>query len=395
VVLDDDDMAIRAKLVLVAATRPNFMKVAPVVRALLAWNSRQGAERNSVLFDHVLVHTGQHYDRAMSDVFFEDLGMSEPNYYLDAHDGSPVRQCAQVMVALEPVLLAEQPDLVIVVGDVNSTLAAALTAAKMDLPVAHVEAGLRSRDRGMPEETNRILTDALSELLFATCADAIDNLAAEGVESRRVEFVGNPMIDTLMAFREKALQRDTLTAMDLSPGGYALVTLHRPSNVDDPIQFQRLCEVIAALAQEHCVVFPVHTRTRMRLKSAETEGRLQRAPNLHLTGPLGYLDFVALMAQARLVITDSGGVQEETTALGVPCLTVRTTTERPVTVTEGTNTLVNPYDQQAVLAMARNVMDLNNEPTDTRAPKQPALWDGHAADRIVTAIAAWIGHHKQ
>ena len=254
-------MTIRAKLLIVAATRPNFMKVAPVMRALEAWNSREHArDQAEVVFDQVLVHTGQHHDRAMSDVFFEDLGMAEPDHYLGAHDTSPVRQTAEVMVALEPILLAERPDLVVVVGDVNSTLAAALTATKMDLPVAHVEAGLRSGDRAMPEETNRILTDSLSALLFATCRDAIDNLAAEGIAGERVVFVGNPMIDTLETFRDKALRRDTLRQLDLVPGDYALVTLHRPSNVDEPAQLESLCKVIAALAQEAPVVFPVHSR---------------------------------------------------------------------------------------------------------------------------------------
>ena len=388
-------MAIRAKLLIVAATRPNFMKVAPVMRAVEAWNSREHAgDQAEVVFDQVLVHTGQHHDRAMSDVFFEDLGMAKPHHYLGAHDSSPVRQTAEVMVALEPILLTERPDLVVVVGDVNSTLAAALTAAKMDLPVAHVEAGLRSGDRAMPEETNRILTDALSELLFATCGDAVDNLAAEGIAGERVVFVGNPMIDTLETFRDKALQRDTLRELDLVPGDYALVTLHRPSNVDDPAQLESLCEVIAALAQETPVVFPVHTRTRMRLEAAGDGRGLGHSANILLTGPLGYLDFVALMAQARLVLTDSGGVQEETTVLGVPCLTVRTTTERPVTVSEGTNRLVDPYDQAAVLAAALETMRAPRRTAAANGSRRPELWDGHAADRIAAALATWVEHHE-
>ena len=388
-------MAIRAKLLLVAATRPNFMKVAPVMRAVEAWNSSEHAAKHpGVLFDQVLVHTGQHYDRAMSDVFFADLGMSEPDHYLGAHDGSPVRQTAQVMVALEPILRTEQPDLVVVAGDVNSTLAAALTAAKMNLPVAHVEAGLRSGDRAMPEEINRILTDSLSELLFVTCRDAIDNLAAEGIAGEQVVFVGNPMIDTLETFRDKALQRDTLRELDLTPGDYALVTLHRPSNVDDPAQLKSLCEVIVALAKERPVVFPVHTRTRLRLEAADGGSRLMHSANVRLTEPLGYLDFVALMAQARLVLTDSGGVQEETTVLGVPCLTARTTTERPVTVSEGTNRLVDPYDQGAVLAAAQSAMRGPRSGMPTHNGKRPELWDGHAAGRIVTAIAAWVEHRE-
>lgn len=388
-------MANRAKLILVAATRPNFMKVAPLMRAIEVWNhDAHGRSESGVRFDRVLVHTGQHYDRAMSDIFFEDLGLPRPDYYLAANDGSPVRQTAQVMVALEPILLSEQPDLVIVVGDVNSTLSAALTAAKLNLPVAHVEAGLRSGDRAMPEETNRILTDALSALLFTTCADAIDNLAAEGIAQERVTFVGNPMIDTLEAFRARALRQDTLHNMEITPGGYVLVTLHRPSNVDDPVQLTRLCEVIVALAKECPVVFPVHARTRKRLEAADDGDRLLRSPDIHVSGPLGYLDFVALMAQARLVLTDSGGVQEETTVLGVPCLTVRTSTERPVTVSEGTNRLVDPYDGAAVLAAARSALGAIGLASPANAPSRPELWDGHAAHRIVAAIARWVERGK-
>jgi UDP-N-acetylglucosamine 2-epimerase (non-hydrolysing) len=388
-------MAIRAKLLLVAGTRPNFMKVAPVMRAVDAWNCGEPAGNlPEVRFDQVLVHTGQHYDRAMSDVFFDDLGMAEPDHYLGAHSGSRVRQIGQVIDALEPILLTEQPDLVIVVGDVNSTLAAALAAVKLNLPVAHVEAGLRSGDQAMPEETNRILTDSVSELLFTTCADAIDNLAAEGIAGEGVVFVGNPMIDTLDAFRDKALQRDTLSELDLTPSDYVLVTIHRPSNVDDPTQLKSLCEVILAIAEECPVVFPIHTRTRARLEAADDEHRLMRAPGVRVTGPLGYLDFVALMAQARLVLTDSGGVQEETTVLGVPCVTVRTTTERPVTVSEGTNRLVDPYDQAAVLAAVRSAMHALQSATPAYASRRPELWDGHAAGRIVTAIVEWVEHRK-
>lgn len=388
-------MAIRAKLLLVAGTRPNFMKVAPVMRAVEAWNTtNRAASRSGLLFDQLLVHTGQHHDRAMSDVFFEDLGMAAPDHYLGAHGDSQVGQIAEVMVALEPILLAEQPDLVIVVGDVSSTLAAALTAAKMNLPVAHVEAGLRSGDRAMPEEINRILTDAVSALLFVTCRDAIDNLAAEGIAGRQVVFVGNPMIDTLEAFRDKALRRGTLGELDLSAGGYVLVTLHRPSNVDDPGQLARLCEVITGLAEKRPVVFPIHTRTKLRLEAADDGNRLLSSPNVRVTGPLGYLDFVALMAQARLVLTDSGGVQEETTVLGVPCLTVRTTTERPVTVSEGTNRLVDPYDQKAVLAAAERALGASPSPTATSVPRRPELWDGQAAGRIVSGVAAWFEDRK-
>ena len=382
------------RLLHVAGARPNFMKVAPVMAAVDAWNATKAPGAGEVArrasdpgrhFFQSLVHTGQHYDDAMSDVFFRDLGLPTPDHYLEVGSGSHARQTAEVLRRLEPVLLAERPDLVVVVGDVNSTIAAALCAAKLQIPVAHIEAGLRSRDRTMPEELNRLLTDQLAELLFTTSADADDNLAREGVPRARIHLVGNTMIDTLERLRARAQESDALRRGGLAPRGYALVTLHRPSNVDDPARLALVAEVLAGAAQRLPVVFPVHARTRARLAETGLLARLEATVGLTLSEPLGYLDFVALMSGARLVLTDSGGVQEETTVLGVPCLTMRTTTERPVTVTEGTNRLVDPYDAAAVLAAVDEALAASFPD----AARRPPLWDGHAAERIVAAIAVW------
>ena len=280
----------------------------------------------------------------------------------------------------------------IVVGDVNSTLSAALDG-RQARPARRTRRGRAAQRRSHHARGDQQgLTDALSTLLFATCSDAIADLAAEGISAQTSVFVGNPMIDTLEAFRARALRRNTLRTMGLAPAGYVLATLHRPSNVDDPEQLGRLCAVLSEIADMCPVVFPIHARTRKRLETAVEADRLLRSPAVHVTGPLGYLDFLALMAQARLVLTDSGGVQEETTVLGVPCLTVRTTTERPVTVSEGTNRLVDPYDRSAVLAAARSALDGSPGSRRAGAPTRPELWDGHAAGRIVAAIAAWIEH---
>jgi len=271
---------------------------------------------------------------------------------------------------------------VVVVGDVNSTLAAALTAAKLQIPVAHVEAGLRSRDRSMPEELNRIVTDAVADLLFTTCRDADQNLLAEGVAAEKIHFVGNPMIDSLEMCRRKALERPILASMGLEPRQYAVVTLHRPSNVDSEDGLRRVVEVLRRLSQTIPVVFPVHARTRQRLDHGGFAAELGGCAGLHLTEPLGYLDFLALMAQARLVLTDSGGIQEETTVLGVPCVTVRKSTERPVTITEGTNRLADPDDVEAIMRAVDEAL------AAAATPSRPELWDGHAGERIVGALAS-------
>ena len=354
------------RISVVAATRPNFMKVAPVIAAL--------APR----FEVELVHTGQHYDRRMSDSFFDDLGIPDPDVNLGIGSGTHAEQTGQVMAAYERHLMDRPPGAVIVVGDVNSTLAATLAAVKLHVPVAHVEAGLRSGDREMPEEINRILTDAVSRWLFTTSADANDNLAAEGVPGDRVHLVGNVMIDSLAAHLDDARRRgDRLRGqLGLAAAQYAVMTLHRPSNVDDRDTLQGLLDALGAVAAERPLVFPVHPRTAQRL----AEFDLPLPAGVVAIEPLGYLDFIGLVDGAVAVLTDSGGIQEETSVLGVACVTMRTTTERPVTITHGTNHLVG-VDPDAVCAAGLAALD---------APRRPAtipLWDGHAADRIADVLA--------
>jgi UDP-N-acetylglucosamine 2-epimerase (non-hydrolysing) len=356
------------RAVLVAGARPNFMKVAPVLWAL---------EARGV--DVVLVHSGQHYDAGMSDVFFDELGIRPPDVNLAVGSGTQAEQTARVMVAFEPLVADVSPDVVIVVGDVNSTVACGLVAAKAGTLLAHVEAGLRSRDWGMPEEINRVVTDRLSDYLFAPSADAVDNLRREGYRPDQVHLAGNVMVDTLLTNLERARQRPILGQLGVRPREYALVTLHRPSNVDELPTLAGIVEALNTLAAELDVVFPVHPRTRARL------GELVVAPRVHLVEPLGYLDFIALQAAARLVITDSGGVQEETTMLGVPCLTARETTERPITVTHGSNVVVGP-SKERILAAARDVLAR----PDAVFPRPP-LWDGRAAVRIADVLVATVG----
>ncbi|TMA27931.1 MAG: UDP-N-acetylglucosamine 2-epimerase (non-hydrolyzing) [Deltaproteobacteria bacterium] len=351
------------KILHVVGARPNFMKVAPILAQL---REREGVRQ-------VLVHTGQHYDAKMSDVFFQDLGMPEPDVHLGAGSGSHAQQTAKVMVEIEPVLLRENPEVVVVAGDVNSTLAVALVAAKLGLRIAHVEAGLRSRDWSMPEEINRVLTDRLSQLLFTPSRDGDQNLAAEGIPEDRVHFVGNVMIDSLKAALPRARESRIHQRLELSPGGYALATLHRPANVDEPKALARLLSALAGVAAMLPVVFPVHPRTRARMQSFT-------APGLKIIEPLGYLDFLALTAEARLVMTDSGGIQEETTALSVPCLTLRENTERPVTITDGTNQLVGS-DPDRIVPAARQALS-----AEARPGRMPELWDGRAAERIARIL---------
>lgn len=354
------------KVVAVVGARPNFMKIAP-----LMWET----DRHSGI-DAVLVHTGQHYDRQMSELFFDELRIPKPNVNLEVGSGSHAVQTAEVMKRFEPVLLEEKPDAVVVVGDVNSTIACALTAVKLNIPVAHVEAGLRSFDRAMPEEINRVLTDAISRWLFVTERGAIDNLRREGIADDRVHFVGNLMIDTLLACRERAERSPILQQLGLEDRGYAVLTLHRPSNVDDPAVFQGLRKAIDRLQKELPIVFPVHPRTRKALAAWAPES----LPNLRLSDPLGYLDFMKLVAHARLVLTDSGGIQEETTVLGVPCLTLRANTERPATVEEGTNQLVGMDPERIIEA---GLTAIGSATTGRRTPE---FWDGHAAARIIDVL---------
>jgi UDP-N-acetylglucosamine 2-epimerase (non-hydrolysing) len=348
----------------VVGARPNFMKLTPVYRVLAQY---EGVRQT-------LVHTGQHYDFNMSDVFFNQLGLPAPDINLQVGSGSHAQQTAQVISRFEPVVTDGKPDLVLVYGDVNSTVAAALVCAKLQVPVGHVEAGLRSFDRTMPEEINRLVTDQISDLLFTPSSDGNDNLAREGVAAEKIHLVGNVMIDTLM----EMLPRATEPVPSYTPSRYALVTLHRPSNVDDIAWLEQMLRALSEISAELPILFPVHPRTRQRLKSADLNGR---GSSLHLVDPLPYLDFLALLRRATVVITDSGGIQEETTFLGIPCLTVRENTERPITAEMGTNTLVG----RSIARIRWEVRKVLNG--KGKQGKIPPLWDGHAAERIAMVLA--------
>jgi UDP-N-acetylglucosamine 2-epimerase (non-hydrolysing) len=356
------------RIVAVVGARPNFVKIAPLLAELRLYPEAEVT----------LVHTGQHYDLQMSEAFFANLDIPAPDVNLEARGDTAVAQTAEIMRRLEPVLVERRPDWVVVVGDVTSTVAAALTAVRLAFPIAHVEAGLRSGDRSMPEEINRIITDAVSDVLFTTEPAGNDNLAREGVDARRVHFVGNVMIDTLFRYRERARESSILGDLGLAPRCYAALTLHRPSNVDTPDALGRMMSAIGRVQAEIPVVFPVHPRTRARLEALP--GGLGAAAGLRLVAPLPYLDFVQLMANARCVLTDSGGIQEETTALGVPCLTLRENTERPITVTRGTNRIVGGAPA-AIFAAWRDVAEGRWRPGEL-----PELWDGKAAERIVRIL---------
>lgn len=357
------------KVVNVVGARPNFMKIAPIVAEL---------RRRSDAFEQILVHTGQHYDEAMSDAFFNDLGIPRPDINLEIGSASHAEQTARIMIAFESVILEHRPDWVVVVGDVNSTIAATLVAAKLDTRVAHVEAGLRSRDRRMPEEINRLATDALADLLLTPSRDADANLLAEGVPAEKIAFVGNVMIDTLLAQRDRARQSTVLADLGLDPGSYATLTLHRPSNVDDRATFSGIFDALERIAEQVPIVFPIHPRTRARMR----EFGLQPSGRIRVVDPLGYLDFLRLYGESRLVLTDSGGIQEETTALGIPCLTLRENTERPITVSEGTNRVVGT-DPETIVETAMAVLD-GRLKLEGRIPE---FWDGRAAERIADALA--------
>jgi UDP-N-acetylglucosamine 2-epimerase (non-hydrolysing) len=363
------------KVLHIVGARPNFMKVAPIHRAI----SERGA------LQQCLVHTGQHYDVKMSDVFFTDLGMPAPDIHLGIGSGSHAEQTAKVMLELEKVFLAQKPDLVSVVGDVNSTLSAALVAVKMHIPLAHVEAGLRTFDNRMPEEVNRILTDRISDLLLTPSADADANLIREGLEPSRIRLVGNVMIDSLLGAREQALKLSTLKDLGLSPRAYAVCTLHRASNVDDPKVLSGLLSALVHVAQRLPVVFPVHPRTRKRLSELGLSSTLERTPGLRLVEPMGYLEFLALTSQARLVFTDSGGLQEETTVLGIPCLTVRENTERPITVDVGTNQVVGT-DPARIQQAADRIIDGHE-----KKGRVPDYWDGRSGERIARVYEEFLG----
>jgi len=327
-----------------------------------------------------LIHTGQHYDTDMSDVFFHDLDLPRPERFLDVGSGSHAEQTAKIMVAFEQVCIEERPDLVVVVGDVNSTMACAITAKKLCIPIAHVEAGLRSRDWTMPEETNRVVTDAVSDLLFTPSRDADENLLREGVQPERIHFVGNVMIDCLLAQLQNSENRNTLQQFNLDEGNYATLTLHRPSNVDDPEVFGGIVDVMCELSRELPIVWPVHPRSRKNLESLGLLRRCKNSKGLKLTDPIGYLDMLTLNRSARIIITDSGGLQEEATVLGVPCVTLRNNTERPVTVEAGANRVIGNHPAR-IRSEITSVLSGNGHKICI-----PELWDGKAAERIVDVL---------
>jgi UDP-N-acetylglucosamine 2-epimerase (non-hydrolysing) len=364
------------KILAVVGARPNLMKMAPLIRAM----------RNLSDIAPILVHTGQHYDTKMSQIFFDDLEIPRPDLFFKVGSGSHAEQTAKIMVACERVLLECRPNVVLLVGDVNSTLACAVAAAKLSVPIAHVEAGLRSFDRTMPEEVNRLVTDALSDLLFTTSPDADENLAREGIPPDRIFFVGNVMIDTLLRCRARAAELGTPGRYGFAAGGYALLTLHRPSNVDVPSVFAGLLDAMTEIQRNLAILFPAHPRTMRRLADLDLAERLANAPGLRIIEPLGYLEFLDLMMHARLVMTDSGGIQEETTILGVPCLTLRENTERPITISHGTNRLVGTNPERIAAA----VLGILSEPRT--AGRLPDLWDGRAAERVVAVLhTEWCG----
>jgi UDP-N-acetylglucosamine 2-epimerase (non-hydrolysing) len=354
----------------VVGARPNLMKIAPIM----------GALREYPLTDQKLVHTGQHYDPAMSQVFFDELGIPRPDIDLGVGSARHGAQTGRMMIELERVFIDLEPDCVVVVGDVNSTMAAALVAVKLRIPCAHVEAGLRSFDRAMPEEINRIVTDRVATLLLTPSKDADENLLAEGIPSNVIHCVGNVMIDTLLAHLEQAKDRPTLERFRLSPGAYGLVTLHRPSNVDDRRTLESLLATLGWIQDRLPLVLPLHPRTKNRLEEFSLLDKAKALPNLELADPMGYLDFLALTASAKLVLTDSGGLQEETTALGIPCLTLRESTERPVTVSVGTNIIVGSDPD----AIRENVEKILAGRAKTGAI--PDLWDGRASERVAQVL---------
>ena len=358
------------KIINVVGARPNFMKIAPIQREMAKYPNIQP----------VLVHTGQHYDERMSKLFFDDLQLPKPDIYLDVRSGSHAVQTAKVMMAFEEVLQKEKPDLVIVVGDVNSTAACSMVAAKMHTKIAHVEAGLRSFDRRMPEEINRLVTDVLSDFLFVTEKSGLENLKHEGIDDSKVHFVGHVMIDSLIYFEPMAAKSPILENMGLQPREYGVITLHRPSNVDNKENFLKLLNAFEVIEKQLPLIFPIHPRSQKMIDQLGLREKVEKMHNLRLTEPLGYLDFMRLLHNAKLVLTDSGGIQEETTYLGIPCITMRENTERPITVDVGTNVLVGT-DTERIIAEAQKVLDGN-----AKKGQIPELWDGKAAERIVRIL---------
>jgi UDP-N-acetylglucosamine 2-epimerase (non-hydrolysing) len=382
------------KIINVVGARPNFMKIAPIIDAIKRHN--RGTKKNQRI-KSILVHTGQHYDEKMSELFFIELGIPRPDLDLGVGSGTHAEQTAETMKRFEPILLKEKPDYILVVGDVNSTIACALTASKLGVKIIHVEAGLRSFDRDMPEEINRVLTDAISDLLFTSEKSALDHLVREGISKEKIFFVGNVMIDTLLKQEQKARKSDILSKLGLfdsgtpkqkkKPAPYAVLTLHRPSNVDNKRTLQNIIEAVSVISREAPVIFPIHPRTRKRIDdfgfqkyfNFDTDNLMEKK-GVFLTEPMGYLDFLHLMSNAKLVLTDSGGMQEETTVLGIPCVTLRENTERPVTVSKGTNKIVGT-DKTRIIREGLYAMSNNSKKC-----RIPELWDGKAAERIIEII---------
>jgi UDP-N-acetylglucosamine 2-epimerase (non-hydrolysing) len=360
------------KIHLICAARPNFMKVAPLYHAM----------RREGWCSPLIVHTGQHYDANMSDAFFRDLGLPQPAHHLEIGSGSHAEQTGRTMIAYEALCVRERPDALIVVGDVNATVACAMVGAKLGIPTVHLEAGLRSRDRRMPEEINRLATDAIVDLLWTPSPDADENLRHEGVPADKIDCVGNIMIDSFEMQRERIEAAGTREKLGLKKGGFAMVTLHRPSNVDDQVTLSALVGHLLAVSRELSLVFAVHPRTRKRLADFGLLGQVENAPGIKVTEPLGYIEFMNLVSQSAAAITDSGGVQEETTYLGIPCLTLRENTERPITVTQGTNRLIQP---DGLLAAVREVLGGR-----WARGRKPHHWDGHTAGRCVASLKNWL-----
>ena len=358
---------------LIAAARPNFMKIAPLYHALL---KEDWAEP-------VIVHTGQHYDLNMSDAFFQDLGLPAPHIHLNVGSGTHAEQTGKVMIAYEKMLMDKRPDLVVVVGDVNSTMAATLAAVKLGVKVAHLEAGLRSFDRTMPEEINRIVTDSLADILWTPSPDGDENLLKEGVPPHKIQRVGNIMIDSLEMLRSRIEKEKTFERYNLKPGGYGLVTLHRPANVDDPELLREICRILERVSIQLPLIFPVHPRTHKSLSTFGLWDALKSAPALHLTEPISYIPFMNLVFHCRFALTDSGGIQEETTYLGIPCLTLRPNTERPITITQGTNNLCTLQDVETLI----NDIMLHKHLGEKMIP---ALWDGSTAKRVCMSICSFL-----
>jgi UDP-N-acetylglucosamine 2-epimerase (non-hydrolysing) len=357
---------------LIAAARPNFMKIAPLYHALA----------KETWCRPVIIHTGQHYDANMSDTFFNDLDLPDPDLHLGVGSGTHAEMTAGVMIKYEKICIDQRPDITLVVGDVNSTMACAISSKKLCIPVMHLEAGLRSRDRTMPEEINRIITDSISDLLLTPSADADANLINEGIPENSIVMVGNIMIDSYCMLKEKIEKRNSLNEYNLQKKQYAVITLHRPSNVDDSAVLTSLVDLLLEIGRKIKVIFPVHPRTKEKMISFNLWNRVYNTPGITLTDPLGYISFMSLVRDSRLIITDSGGIQEETTYLGIPCLTIRDTTERPITITQGTNRLVSTEN---IISHVKSVMDGLSPQS-----KCPDLWDGCTAGRVVKAIRKFL-----